>query len=702
MAQELEIAKKTTAKVESDAAKAIADSLRAYQPPPQAGERDELEGRYKIDLNAPLPEYDRQTAQAFAATDSLAPKRLLFALVCKLGTLQRNPVIQALKNTPHPNILPLITAGIVPLSRPEEERFVILFERPKGRKLSSLIAASKSRPQFDFMCHYIIAPISQAIVHMSELGFPHGSINPDNIYFDNIAMLGPCVAEPCGYSQPFLYEPLERMQAMPAGKGEGSSPQDYYALAVVVLQIIYGGNHFNGLTREVLMRSIMREGAFNALTRQKDMPEVFYDFFRGLLSQYAHDRWGHKYLKAWLDGKRYNVMPPPPPSEAMRPFEFVEDTANTRREVAHLFSKHLDDVPEALISGHLAQWVNISLRNKELSEYLTRMTKSMNSAGKKNDSYLDEQIMRLIGIFDPHGPVRIKELSFHINGIGALWVELVNEQATGKLQLLIRFIELSMYQFLTEQSLKGLDDDEEKDPDPIFAKLDRIRTIIRNKGLGFGIERVLYDLNPDMHCLSPLLKGRYVITLNALLRALDSISPTLGNGQDPIDAHMAAFIASKLNIQHEIKFSELETHPTLFRNQAIMALKLLASAQHKTGLSHLPGLTNWLAARVLPSLDVIRSKTLQKKLKSLVAEYARRNNTQKLADTMITSGYARAETVAFQQAIHSFKQNAIDILYYRKGDMLEVNSQRLGTIMAHYGALAALVLSFYLAMKGVY
>ncbi len=140
---------------------------------------------------------------------------------------------------------------LVDLSRPEEERFVIFYERPQGKKLSELLAQNQHPMNLQFLCDRIIAPLAAAINQFGELDITHGAINPDNIYFDDIAVLGPCVSEPCGYSQPFYCEPLERMQALPAAKGEGSTGQDYYALAITVLHAMHGSSHFAHFTPEI-------------------------------------------------------------------------------------------------------------------------------------------------------------------------------------------------------------------------------------------------------------------------------------------------------------------------------------------------------------------------------------------------------------------------------------------------------------------
>jgi len=689
---------------EADVSRSLGEFLRGYSPDLPEKEKDVLERRWQLDLNTPLPEFDCKSAKAYATIDRKHPdKQQYVAHICEAGSLPRTDAIAQLINNPHPNLMAVMAAGVVEISRTSEERFVIIYERPKGKKLSTLIASLNKRPSFEFICSQVIAPLALAIQHINELGLTHGSVNCDNIYFHSEAVLGHFVVEPCGFSQPFNYEPLERMQALPAGKGAGTISQDYYALAVVVLYIIYGANHFVGLSEDALIKSIMKEGAFNALTRQKDMPEVFYDFFRGLLGPNSKDRWGYKYLKAWLDGKRYNVMPAPPPQEAIRPFEFEGGTANTRREVAYLFSKNWAAVPDAVSSGQMTNWVAISLRNKELNEYLIGMARALNAI-QKNDIALDEQIMRVIAVFDHTGPVRIRKLAFNLDGMNSLFAELVLNKADAEVQSLMRFIELSMFNFIVEQRNKENEKRDESNSaggyDEIIGRFERMRAIIRNAGLGFGVERILYDLNPNIQCLSPLLAGKYVATLPDLLKALDQLAPTLSRDKDPIDAHIAAFIASRLNINHDIRLNELRSHPILAKSHALIALKLLAAAQRKSRLSHLSGLTHWLALRILPLLGEIRSKTLKRKILTLLEKTAKAGSLPKMAEVFIESGYNAVEESAFLQASRKYKANANDILYYQNPEVIEAHSRRLGTNMAHYVALAALALSFYLAIRG--
>jgi hypothetical protein len=672
---------------------ALGDYLRHYTPSAGDTARDVLSGRWRIDLVAPLPEFDTKTARAFAASDLVEPERKLYALVCRPGTYQRHRAIQALKNIRHPNILPLVAAGAVEMSQPQEQRFVIFYERPVGKKISELLAATKGELNEYFLCKEIIGPIVAAIHQLAQFDIAHGRINPDNIYYHHTPVLGDCVSEPCGYSQPFIFESLERLQALPAGKGEGSPSQDYYALAILVLYLQHGPRHFADRTPESLARALLRQGGYNAMMRDKENSAMFDEFFRGLLVQNAADRWDYNYLKPWLDGKRFNVLLPPPPAEAMRPFEFGGSEANTKREVAHIFYANWALIPEVLHNGHLVQWISISLRNKDLAENIARISRSVKDIGAKNEIQLHEQLMRVLIIFDPQGPVRLTSLSLHIDGIDALFAELYANKAEPDLQLLARFAEYNMVGFWLEQQRKLPEYAIPTATNNILMKLERLRICIRNPGLGFGLERMLYELNPDLPCLSPLLATYHVTNLEMLLKRLDNLAHNMATTQDPLDRHIAAFIAAKINIQHEIRLHELTAIPSLAANRSIMAMRLLAMAQERSTDLPLPGLTHWLALRILPALESLRSRTLRNKLITMLTERARSGSLPYMTELVIDSNYAAADQSGYDKAVSVYHANAAEIISLRNGDHLDEKSDRLGVAIAKILASAAFIMT---------
>ncbi len=673
---------------------ALNNFLQSYEPPPSSKVVDTLAGRYRVEVSSPLPEFNTSTAKAYVATDLVDSNKKLFALVCKQGTVQRHHAIKMLLGIEHPNMITLHEAGIVSLSQPAQESFVLVYSRPEGKKLSDLLATTNKPISDLFISQHILTPIVSATGRLSELNIAHGSIRPDNMWYGEHLVLGDCLSEPCGLSQPFYFEPADRMQCHPSAKGEGNVSVDYYAIAILAVYLLYGKEHFSIYAADTLARRIVRDGAYVSLLRNKEPPEVFNDFLRGLLSGNVNERWSHRNLQQWIEGKRSNIMLPASPAESLRPFEFANTDANTKRELADVLFKNWDAAVELMRKDNLITWVSVSLRNKELVEKLKRIQQIIIKTAVKNEIHITEQIMRMLILFDPIGPIRLPKIAFHIDGMDALWMELVNKKATEELSLLSKFIEHSMFSHWQEIQKKNEDYKMSPSVTAIFQKLDRTRLFIRSKGYGFGQERVLYELNPHTPCMSPHFANQHINSLRSLLKALDRLAPKLKD-QDVIDLHIAAFVTRRLGILHEVKLHDLLPHPSLASNKGILALQLIASAQRKHSDLKLPGLTHWLALRILPSLDVIRSRSLRANVKAAMVERAKTGYSQNMADVIVSSNYAIVDVSGFGRATNLYRSNIASIEYFQKEETIEEYSTNLSYSIASFIAYIALCMVIY-------
>lgn len=687
------------AALDTEATNKLFTFLRSYEPAGNEFSTDMLAERYRIDLSNPLMQLDTKLCKAYAASDNIETDRQLYALICPKNRTFRSKAVTKLKSSSTPHMVQLVAAGIVSLSQPSEQRYVVIFDRPNGVKLSDYISKNPNQLTNEFICERIIVPLAATIHHMQSMDIAHGCINPDNIYLNQFAMLGPCVTEPCGYSQPFQYETLERMQSNPAGKGEGSSVQDYHALAVTVLFILFGQSPFERYPNaKTMARAILREGAYNALTQMRSMSEMFYDLFRGVFSHNPEDRWDYANLRSWLDGKRYHALSPPVPSEASRPFEFMGTEANTRRELTHLLAHDWDNINDILLNNKLSQWVAASLRNKELADSIIRIARTIGELGSKNEAQMNDQLTRVLMIMDPSGPIRVRQLAFHVDGLETLYADLYASKSQQDLQLLIHTVEYNTISEWIEVHRKKPDYSMPATINNAVLRQDRSRPYIRIAGLGFGPERLLYDLNPDLPCQSPLLSSAYICTLHDLLKNLDEQAPNLAKDQDPIDVHIAAFIASKIGLQHEINIRELSSIPSLGQNRTILALHLLSAAQARTEL-RLPGLTHWLALRIFPILEPIHSRTIRRDIKSQIMDKVATGHVQRLAQLVINGNFISTNQSGFNQAVAAYQLNEAKIHNYKRSTTVDQQREMLGYSMAKLCSYVGLMISIFVVLQ---
>lgn len=669
------------------------DFLRNYSPMTLVTPKDVFQDQFRVEVGSPLPEFNVGNCKAFAATD-MGEGRSIYALVCENNTIIRHATLNRMLMVRSANLVSVIAAGVVELSQPDEERYVVFFERPKGQKLSAILSNTKGRISAPLLIDNIIKPIVQAILTLQEAGVTHGSINPDNIFYETHAVLGPCVMEPCGFSQPFYYELLERMEAHPAGKGDYHSGADFYALAVMVLQALFGKQHFDRFTPKLLSRLILRKGNYEALTAGREPPEDFFDFLWGMLGSSGNNRWTYRYLKPWLEGKHYNIIPATPPAEGNRPYECFNTSAFSRREIAHLLREHWDDAAEALNNNSLSAWILNALRQKDFAELAGRHVKSIVESGVKNETLRNDNLMRLVLLLDNDGPIQYQKLAVHPDGIDTMFADAYLRQDKNDINNTLKFIEMNLVAAWIDLQ-RALEQEVPDETMQIYAKIERMRSLLRNNGLGFGHERIFYELNPDMPCLSPLCRGKYITSLTALLKHLDKIAPGFAANQDPMDEHIGAYIASKLGIQVEIRLHDLNMSPAIATNKSLIALKLFAVAQHRSGNIELSGLTHWIASRVLPSMQMLHSQTLRGRTLQMLLDEALEGRTQRLSELLLDGEIVNADYNGFHKALKNYQNNAIRIDRYRRAANIDHDSAQLGGIIAKIFAYMVLLTSIY-------
>lgn len=692
--------------IENDAGNAdfFSAFLRDYRPSVKPVTYDVLEERYQIDLSKPLTRLNTKTAEAYEARDNQEPNRKLYALVCHNSTIPRLSTIRVLQATTHPCIMNLIAAGLVPLSQNSETRYVIIHEQPSGQTLAQFL---EKRPGMDeyYIISQILSPLAEAISHLQGLGLTHGRINPDNVYFTDKAMLGECVSEPCGYSQPFYFETLERMQAYPAAKGSSNNP-DFYALGVLLAYTLFGAKHFANISKETLMHLIFREGTYHAIIRNQPHPEAFGDFLRGVLHDDPDDRWNWKQLRPWLNGRHFNVLVPPSPTANIRPFEYMDKQAYTRRELAeHLFRDWVN-IPAALKDKQFMHWLGVSLKNKPLAEQIERIIDVLNQLTVKQELQFNEQLMRILILLDPQGPIRMSPLAFFPDGLGWLYLDYFKNQDEKEMNLLLHFMEQNMLLFWVNLRNTGKDKGEEPEIDRydalhnIIARLDKMRLCLRNRGVGFGSERILYEMNPSLPCQSPLVQGKYITDAKGLMIELDRIASTLQNKKNAIDNHIFGFLACKLGLQNNIRLRELEHIPDLAENRDCIALRIFGMAQYRCGNVRLPGLSHWIGLQLLPVFDRLKSRSVRKEVRARLKESATTGQMHTMAKEIIDSALLGQDSLGYNHAINRYHFNTRQITSMRKGEQLQFRSNQLGLSLAKYASYLMFVVTLVTVMRG--
>lgn len=119
-----------------------------------------------------------------------------------------------------------------------------------------------------------------------------------------------------------------------------------------------------------------------------------------------------------------------------------------------------------------------------------------------------------------------------------------------------------------------------------------------SESIGYGVERCLYELNPDLACLSPLLIHAQVVTPAEALIALEEVAMQPNRPACPVDRHLAAFLMSRWKELNFIDMKDLGKPQREIKSLAV--LKILAGIQGHFKVQGLPNLCQWMADLCAP------------------------------------------------------------------------------------------------------
>lgn len=618
-----------------------------------------LPPRYVIQTDRPLPQFSSSFARAFEVNDA-KNKENIYALVLPSSIPIRFQTIQLLKTAFHQNFMNVVEAGLTDVAGGQFGNYAVILEKPKGKKLSDWMKSArntqnkdtanrefKSILNEDFVTQEIIAPINEVLKTMAESNLSHGRINHDNVYFESLTeahtVLGECISEPCGYSQPVHYETIERAQSMALGKGDADIKDDYFALGILLYYCLFGEIPSFGSDASELLKARIARGSYNVFIGQTELSPHMTDIFRGLLTDNPADRWGYEQVASWVKGKRFNLIRPGSRKDQVRGYEFQNHTYANKRALANAYAYKWDEAALDIREKRVGKWLDLGSSDKQMGEEILSIIAATGGDKTKSRQDNDELTAKTLVIMDLEAPLRYREMSMHLEGMGAVLANAWAHQNQQELQSLFEMIRMNLPNF------KAVRLPPEADKVDRWI-LQRQQTYVKYKSLGFGIERVLYDLNPALPCQSPMLANQFIIDCSQLLFYLNDNASRLINN-DPVDRHIAAFITSKLELAAEVK---LKVMTRFNRNEnailQITKLALLAFAQKKSKIQKLPGLATWMIEKLKVVINSIHSKTLRKEFSDELKQIANQGNLEAMLSLLTSSDYFARDDEGYADA----------------------------------------------------
>ncbi|MBT5373109.1 MAG: hypothetical protein HOL06_00400, partial [Rhodospirillaceae bacterium] len=498
-----------------------------------------LAGRYNILPDKPLPDLDSLSAKAYLVEDDKSDDSF-FALISDKLLPPRQDILLHMRTLEDPGIMKPIHWGGVFWPELQRRVFAAVFPLPAGGSLTPSLSVRIQPMREEVIIDQFVPPLIAIIKEFHLKNLAHRSIRPDNIYFGDAArhevLLGECFIAPPGSENPVAFETIANSQSHPLGRSVGGYAEDLYALGVTLLFLLLGRLPGQNIEENDLIHMKIEQGSYNALAGKERVPRVIKELLRGILTDNEDERWPVEDIELWIDGKRGSPQQPNLPKRGRRPISIGENSYFTCRSLAHGLYIHRSEALEVIQDAEIENWIQRTVGDEEMAKSFVDVLSNIRF-DVSDPNAADLTVSLISSSLDPEGPIRYKEFRAMPEGLGSYLAYLYSEPSGAQLFADTIFADITILVIESQFGAGGASLGMTK-------AIEHIRSTLKQTDFGGGIERCLYDMNPAMPCLSPLLKDYFVMDDEDILPAMEQVAAKSPETL-PMDRHIAAFISAR-------------------------------------------------------------------------------------------------------------------------------------------------------------
>ncbi|MBE6444033.1 MAG: hypothetical protein E7020_05135 [Alphaproteobacteria bacterium] len=644
-----------------------------------------LKERFEICFDTPLPELDSNGAKAFEVKDNVNPNRNLFALICGKELSPRLSYLPYMKSIDAPNILKLVEYGIVNDDN-NIESMALIYNKPTGPKANTFDEMTQKLTPEIFKS--LALSLLSACDVLKTFGLTHRAIRLDNLFFKDSSrselVLGDCLASFPSFFQPLPYETIENALCEPQSRGNGFFEHDLYSSGVALLGLSLGKNIHSDLSSGEQIRQKLKNSSFTFLSNNEKIHNQISMILRSLLDDNSENRCDYTHLINYYEGKTTSFTSSDSFDRSNRALIVNGEKCYTRKSAALTMLSNPDFGIEVIQSGKLLEWVKTGLEDEKL---YAKIEKQISAEKDQPDKSL--LLTRICIYLDHTLPLKTSEGYLFPNGIAkTIFYNKKNATSLNPLQTLIATDIIKLW-YQEQPSLRA----------PTNAG--EFKLYISRNDYGYGFDRIMYDFDEDLPCISPLLKGWFVNSLSRLLKALDSFK---GDYQTlPFDKNIIAYLRCKMGKKIDGIILDINANQDSLKLGAI--IRLYANIQNKHGPAQLPSLTQWLVNMAKPLIQSYHNIKYQKYLEQELLQISKNGKIIEIVEILENEEARVRDKSEFSEAL-----KLTNILLTEKNKILSGDSKieeeardlakRFTSILAVLTMLSAFVFSLiYWIMK---
>ena len=440
--------------------------------------------------------------------------------------------------------------------------------RPEGAPLGHGLRPSRIWGEAELLA-CVLRPVVAALAGLQAAGVTHRAIRLDNVFQTQpgtAVTLGEAWSRPPAMLQPAWMEPAPAATCHPAGRGNGSTADDVYALGALLLLLARGGDvRLADATMDEVVAAKLQHGSFAAMSGGARLPPAIGELARGMLFDDPEHR-PQPALLADPDAARARRIPTRVTRRAQRPLTLGAAQVWDARGLAQHVANDGAATGALLTGGRVERWLRLSLGETQLAAAVDGIRAAM------ADTPLGVAVAscHLVAVLDPAAPLCWPGLRCWPDGIAPL---LLQGPEVG----------LALAQMAEADVVPGW---AERRSEAMGASLARMEWRPMQSALRSGpaaLPRLRYERNPTLACQGALA-AHAPLGPDDMLLALNALAALPGRPPLPLDAEAVAFVAARCATPSGAKSAQTATGQ----------LAMLARIEARVRGQPTPALAAWL------------------------------------------------------------------------------------------------------------